>query len=461
MTTLHRVDYTGTLTLLTPLHLGSGEERIEDLPGDDGACRRIALILRDHEKKPHIPATSLKGVLRRLEPNDKLRNLLFGQHEGDDPRMGALLVRGARLMQGGRAIGAAAGDRHGVYLSTRTAIDAGRGVVLPNHLFTQELLGPGATFALRLRLECCAEKPDFKRLDDALQAILSKLMSQDGVGLGADGADGGGRLKLEGNVTRRRFTTSKPTGRFRLDPGAQTTIAWSPAAPPSADHRLVLTCRDPYLSVDDTYRSPAGQADEDKVHLMALRDGGVPWISASALSGALRARMNWLLQLDALRQKHSVDPDGMVERLFGSDLINSKADSGSRKRRKGVVSLRVHPAKREQDCRFSSIRIDRFSGGVIENALYTTDADTGTVFEAELTLDARGTEQDRAALDRLVADLCENGLMLGHGSSRGFGWFTVAKAATPEVVPVPPAAEPEPARPPQGRPHTRGRRHRR
>lgn len=59
---VNRIRITGTLTTLSPLHIGTGEDRIiQDRNGED---RKVSEIIRDHRGKPMIPGSSLRGVMR-------------------------------------------------------------------------------------------------------------------------------------------------------------------------------------------------------------------------------------------------------------------------------------------------------------------------------------------------------------------------------------------------------------
>jgi CRISPR/Cas system CSM-associated protein Csm3 (group 7 of RAMP superfamily) len=63
-----RYEISGCLEVLTPLHLGSGAFATRNaVKGADGAePPQVALIVRDGDDAPYLPATSLKGLLRRL-----------------------------------------------------------------------------------------------------------------------------------------------------------------------------------------------------------------------------------------------------------------------------------------------------------------------------------------------------------------------------------------------------------
>ena len=77
----------------------------------------------------------------------------------------------------------------------------------------------------------------------------------------------------------------------------------------------------------------------------------------------------------------------------------------------------------------TGIAVDRFTGGTIDGALYSVAAYVGSAFVATLTVERRGgypNVADRALLDCLLGDLAGEGLLLGHGTGKGFGWFDVA-----------------------------------
>lgn len=79
----------------------------------------------------------------------------------------------------------------------------------------------------------------------------------------------------------------------------------------------------------------------------------------------------------------------------------------------------------------TSVKLDRFSGAPIDNALFTTRAYIDPVFRVELRVRNRtGALNGKAVLDadltlwdRLVEHLVRRGIVLGHGGNKGFGWF--------------------------------------
>lgn len=92
-----------------------------------------------------------------------------------------------------------------------------------------------------------------------------------------------------------------------------------------------------------------------------------------------------------------------------------------------VESIRVIRPGGKQT--FTSVKLDRFSSAPIDGALFSVEAFVDPVFEVTLRLAPREkapiTLEAQSLFDRLLNDIKDMGLMLGHGGSRGFGWFSV------------------------------------
>src|SRR5205823_4997521 len=156
---------------------------------------------------------------------------------------------------------------------------------------------------------------------------------------------------------------------------------------------------------------------------------GLPLVLGSSISGALRSRATWLAALDAHRRGdpmpasndrvvlHPRDIASLtsVERLFGVAGFRGLLQ---------IDSILVHEA--EPWC-VTSVKLDRFSGAPIDNALFTTETFVGARLTVQLRLVSRGgtapEDKDKKWFDALLADVGRNGLQLGHGRNKGFGWF--------------------------------------
>ena len=183
---------------------------------------------------------------------------------------------------------------------------------------------------------------------------------------------------------------------------------------------LVLTCKGPFMVNDWSHKPPPEGSDGERIQLKAQRRGeATPELPGTSLMGALRARAEWLARVEALKagedQEAPADVPDPVERLFGT--------TGA------AALLRLERLTAKSGCDLdtvTSVVIDRFSGAPIDNKLFTSEVFVDPVFEAGLSLDTdRAEEEDESQIEKLLKNLEAEGLTLGHGANKGFGWFEV------------------------------------
>ncbi len=84
----------------------------------------------------------------------------------------------------------------------------------------------------------------------------------------------------------------------------------------------------------------------------------------------------------------------------------------------------------------TSVKLDHFSGAPIDKALFSTKVVVGVRLEIALALESRrdadpekrggaGDADEKVAklFKELIEDIRGDGLTLGHGANKGFGWF--------------------------------------
>src|SRR5205807_2453166 len=75
--------------------------------GEGDSAPEVAAIVRDGAERPYLPGTTIKGLLRRLGEARSSPEIatLFGEIKDapDSGQMGAVLVRGARMIKAGNA----------------------------------------------------------------------------------------------------------------------------------------------------------------------------------------------------------------------------------------------------------------------------------------------------------------------------------------------------------------------
>jgi CRISPR/Cas system CSM-associated protein Csm3 (group 7 of RAMP superfamily) len=439
---LEQVFFTAQLRLLSDLHIGTGDKKklpeIRQKPHGMEEDPEVALIVRAANGTAVIPATALKGALRKavLAAHGKdIAERLFGatkdtKWEGDryvdEGQIGTVWLRFARMMN---LLGA--GDRpfwdraQQTIVTTHVAIERKTGTAAKQKLFYVERVPGGADFELRgvyVGTRAEAERD--------LPIAFGALVRPDGLGLGADGKAGGGRIGFAKAVLdcRRRYFDDK-TGDIRDEGPFEIAIVLASADMTAVRGvKLTIFCRGPYLTIDPA--KPRG----GNVIPAARRNDTAPLLPASGLLGVLRTRVAWLAATDAIGDGDDLDrilttgedPRTLTrtQRLFGV--------AGWR----GLVRVVDIAAINDSRCeRLPSVVIDRFSGGTLDSALYETEAFARVRFAITLQLDRRQWDKktwpsnaDVALFDALLDDLCDEGLMLGHGVNRGFGWFEVTRA---------------------------------
>ncbi|MFS8037559.1 RAMP superfamily CRISPR-associated protein [Xanthobacter sp. AM11] len=432
-----RYDIKGQLLVLSPLHLGTGQVRqISTITGKEGAntSPEVAALLRDATGRPYLSGSTLKGLLRRIAEGameQELVDALFGALKGEDGgTKGALVVAGASLDRPGETAdapyvqGAAQELGGGVFVAARTAVDPASGTVDDGKLFFAEMVAPGAQFGLRLSIERRGTDSlaDASSILDKTLRLLKSLAQDEGWSIGKGQADGFGRVRLDPRSVKIERRALNSSGVFA---SSSVSGVWEKAPamvrrkpPRSVD--LHLSCEGPFAIVDASRGSSSGKGKaEGAAQLAAQRIRQVPLVLGSSLSGVLRARANWIEKLQLLRGQRS-QADSCL-RLFGTQEARALVS---------ISRLDVVKADRWQ---VTSVKLDRFSGGPVDNALFTTDCFINTELSLRLVLEDRGgvmspSEDDVALFDALVADVSENGIELGHATNRGFGWFKVREA---------------------------------
>ena len=467
-----RYEIAGTLDVLSPLHVGTGDlAPIAGVGGRAGSNQEppgVALIVRDHDDKPWLPPTTLKGLLRRIGEEilreDQVKDL-FGSIKHSDSEsgaMGALLPRGATL-QGNppdvtgypyvKAAGAAL--KPGAFVAARTAIDARAGVADDHKLYFQETVPAGAAFALRLILIARDDRP--ARLE-ALRSILAVLARQNGVPCGRGKADGAGALRLR--TTQLTQVEKRVNDQGELVGGKSVPIALTipaakpkpGAAPKKRAWRGTFVCDGPFISIDSSHDPKAEQKGEDKSNALQLvyqrGSKGQPIELGSQVAGVLRGRARWIAGLEALKNDLdpiAVDPGAADDQMARDRVVHRPADVKKLALTpveclfgvSGFAGLLAIEKMRFSDAKpytITSVKLDQFSGAPIDKALFTTSAVIGARLELALVLRDRrsfgtatqvgiATEKDCQLFEALMKDLKDNGLSLGHGWSKGFGWF--------------------------------------
>ncbi len=468
-----RYQITLPLEVVTPLHIGSGLFRPEPRRAHEQRGKKVtpevATVVKDHLGKPYIPGTTLKGILRSLVHENKVTEQLFGtsealtDQEADDPQ--ALMAQAYFLNAYIDKLSIPARSKKpnnqlplynqnsATAVMARNAIDGMTGVALDKHLFFLEIVPPGVRFEMRLTL--FTKK---KRALYLLAELLQWLGDAQGVPFGRHQSAGFGRVRALLDALKVEQYSLDKSGQLIRDIVNLPELSEAIAAPSYIPERITrsvnlkLRCQGPFIVVGE--RTESQQPDSSEEHGAQLQplklSENEPWLPGTSLKGVLRSESLWLVARERLRrgevvmmrselddrtkvlnprshQKGSVtdvEQLSTVERLFGIAGWRGQLQVGQ---------IRLCNNPKEID--LTSVRLDRFSGGPIDNALFTTRALLKPEFEVVLGIEERGELKHTKVVElfeQLIQHVCNKGLVLGHGGNKGFGWFDVTCITTEE-----------------------------
>jgi len=435
-----RIVVTGTLVLTSPAQFGSGDTA----PGVD-----MALMEDESDGSPLLPGTSIAGALRSYLterelgyaalPSNNLKKsdsrhgaaaerLLGGSREDPEGAQSPLIVHDAL----GTIIARELRDGVAIDPTTRTAKDEKR--------YNMEVLPAGTRFELRFELLVSEPKADREVLIQSLITALHGLESGE-ITLGRRKRRGFGECRVE-NWRMWDFPLDSPQGllawlaqdhpewmanELRATEFASIQSAFGGKVVLLPDARSQLDLRAEFsLESSLLIRSGFGEADlgSDVTHLHSMRanpGGGEsrqPVLPGTSLGGALRARARRILL--TLNPERVDAAKGMLDSLFGPEDVESGAvATASRLETRESV---IRGGKRAVQNR---IRIDRFTGGAYETALFNEEALFGAgKARVELTIKVRNpSDGEVGLLLLLLKDLWAGDLRLGGGSNIGRGQF--------------------------------------
>jgi CRISPR/Cas system CSM-associated protein Csm3 (group 7 of RAMP superfamily) len=409
----------GDLVLQSAAHFGSGDA--EPLSPID------MLILRDSiSGKPLLPGASIAGALRnylqtrefgyRAKGGGAVNKLFGGDKAQDDGNQSALIIHDSIATKANIEVR----DSVMIDAETRTAKDKA--------YFNLEVLSAGTTFPLKLEL--LIEEETESDLLLALKTALTGLSKGD-IHLGMRKNRGLGQAKVENwqvwtyDMTQpadmlawlsrgRNFDTDKNRLAQGLKDLTQEKL-------PDARNYFQLTAT---FKLDGSIligggADPHGSGADD-VHLHGWFFQGdkfepVAIVPGSSFAGVIRHRAQKIV--------NTLFADSATAKTIVDEMFGTADGSGDNQ----LVASRV----RVRDTKISGgnamvqnrIRIDRFTGGAHDSALFNQQA-LFSEQDAELTLDLRLINPDDAEIGLLLhvlKDLWAGDLALGGGSNIGRG----------------------------------------
>lgn len=380
-----RYTLTGTVKLTSPLIIRAGvsNDILNDTIDD--------IVVTYHDGQQFIPGTSLAGVLRQalqgLVPDAEL--VLFGSID-DKGTQSALQINDIPL------------EDTNIVVRDGIRIDDVRGVTVDGAKYDFEVIESGATG--QLRIDCvirrCHEQQG-EKMEKALAALANAL--QHGIAIGARTVNGFGHVACK-DIALEHYDFTKPDHVKAWLTGKSGASVVIPKQALVADRDLVINM-DAYLEDTVLIKSIFEEAWEDKS--VAL------FVPGTSVKGVLRHQCGRILQ--------ALESNGeLVNTLFG---YSNDDDKDSRKGR--VMVDEIYFDKQFNQEEQPRIRVDRFTGGAMNGALFQDHPVRNTKGDAvtfPLRMTVKNCNDAEAGLVMLlVKDLMTGQVTLGANRTIGYG----------------------------------------
>ncbi|KKN48318.1 hypothetical protein LCGC14_0654100 [marine sediment metagenome] len=396
----------GKLLFKSPLVLGSGEESNSDKD-----------LIRNWYNKVFIPGFGIAGPSRHfldsiLEDDGKeeheLIRQVFGEREKDSRQ--SLII----FYDGDQMENVTINIRDGVALDylTKIAKDTAK--------YNYEIMEPGAhcRFRIELTIRGKQEKEEVSKIENILFLILNGFSKRD-IRLGAKNARGYGEVELcDVKILKLDISNEKDRDKwigFEWDDFKEGNIHMGelPQSLKTIQTRdeIKVEFKIPYSML---IRAPnPDPKEEDMVHLSS---NGKSIITGTTWAGALR---NSLFQISREIDKQK-GIEEIVEKLFGFAKTRGKVPKYENRAQKSRIFIKESIIENNELLNNTRNKIDRFSGGTVDTALFTEKPSFGG--EVVLNIVINNAKEYEKGLVLLGIKEMWHGLQpIGGGSNIGRG----------------------------------------
>jgi CRISPR/Cas system CSM-associated protein Csm3 (group 7 of RAMP superfamily) len=394
----------GRIEAVSALHIGSGQADNSDMD-----------ILRNQAGEPYIPATSFVGVLRHFfDTASPGFNRFWGTMNGSDDQQSSLVC--ADLVPENSTVVV---RRDGVRLNNNTGLakDTGK--------FDYEILEPGTCFSLCLEVTLRRDRQESFRFF----CSIYDLLDQDRIRLGAKTGNGLGRIRLLTEQTKIFLFDFKQYDHVRAwlkqDFSATNQIDRETLGSGFDLKKKICRIRANMVLKSSLLVRSYGHTPEapDTVQLQSGKNWLIP---GTSIKGAVRARAERIVNTLELADKNR-----FMDNLFGyvreKGTKKEGASQGSdRKKSRVQVEDVVLDRKKFTAELQSRIRIDRFTGGVINGALFDSMPVFAPEQEQTVTFNFAIREYSEAEIGLfllILKDLWTGDLPIGGEKNIGRGVF--------------------------------------
>ena len=345
---MQKIVFTGTLQLNSPLIIGSGTET------ESRTNEADLHILKNKQEKPFIPGTSLAGVLRDwlAGNNPAASDKLFGFVTQNDAGMNDI--------QSAVAVSDVVLDNAMIVVRDGVSIDGYTGTGIKGAKYDYEAVERGATgnFSMVVTIRAYQEK-NIPELNTLIEQMADRLFT--GIRIGALTAKGFGLVTVPDIIVNYyNFRDKNSVTSWLLKQSSKKQYFGKLAEEETGNAFVVdgdFELLTSLLLRDQNVNEKSGDTKLNAVPMKSKEDYLIP---GTSLKGVLRHQAEKILSVLG-------KPESLLHNLMGYSV-----EDESRKSRFIVNEAYFKNGVIEKDQ--TRNRIDRFTGGTIESALFTNRA---------------------------------------------------------------------------------------
>lgn len=408
------------LLLTSPLLIATGES--------DEADKEVVLFHKDRKsKKPYIPASSFAGAL--LHHIEDIHGSLHLEGDSTDTPVTIdadlfTYLTGSSENHQSHLIPEDLISFDSYTITTRdgVAINLEKRTAEKGAKYDYQIIEPGITFHFKAMIKVRDAMKE-KDIDAFFHYLNYTLVDDKDFGLGANTNNGFGKFFCAGiNVVRYDFPTDAE--RYfeylqKLNAHTHRNIDYYQCGIGGAQYSAQYTCERHVFraSIEVELKTNAiiGSSQDPDTDKSTLQSNGVPVISGKSIRGSIVAMMEEILD------------NGNYSSTFKKKALlghKNKGDGDYTKSKLSIGEIRLEGAK---TVKYTRNRIDRFTGGTIEGALFnSTPIQAGERFTIDFAIrDPELTEVDilmHTIRELWVGRLCIGGeKSVGRGVLKGIG----------------------------------------
>jgi len=326
----------GKIVLISPASIGCGKNESSD-----------AELLRDKDQKPYVPATSFAGVLRHNIKPDSVKKEDLDNFWGNENNLRQSSVIFGDLLP--------CDENVKTKIRDGVKINNSKGIAEDKAKFDYELLEKGTEFSLYIEITLTDNSKD-NILKKQLLATIIEVLKEEKIRIGAKTNSGLGKIKLSDyNVYEFDFSRKEDVLKW-LKQDFSTPTKFDEKPIELKEKEFVI---DGYFTIRNSLIVRSYNYDPESPDIENIKSNDKPVLPGTSTKGAIRSRAEKIVLTLGKSEK-------IIKELFGY------VDENKKEAKKGRINVEESILEGFPEEVQTRIKIDRFTGGVMEGALVET-----------------------------------------------------------------------------------------